>query len=124
MALHQLHLMEPDLEYRGKNWVECLEVLALNSHKIGITSRSDKFASLNQNLQFLAGEQNCDVIICAANEMMKGVKTLILDFQKEGWEIIRIQKYPVFFSRENKESQSRLNRQAADKIMEKFNQII
>jgi hypothetical protein len=124
LALHRLHLLEPELEYRGKNWVECLEVLVLNGRKIGITSRSDKFTSLSQNLLFLSGEQNCDVIICAANEMMKGVKNLISDFTEQGWEVIRIQKYPIFFSRENKESQSLLNRQAAEKLMEKFNQII
>lgn len=124
LALHQLHLMEPELEYRGKNWVECLEVLSLKSRRIGITSRSDKFSSLEQNLRFLAGEHQCDVIICAANEMMKGVKNLFLNLQEEGWELIRIQKYPVYFSRENKESQSRLNRQAAEKLIEKFHQII
>jgi hypothetical protein len=124
LALHQLHFLEPELEFRGKNWVECLEVLVLNGRRIGITSRSDKFSSLSQNLRFLSDEQNCDVIIFAANEMMKGVKNLISDFTEQGWEIVRIQKYPIFFSRENKESQSMLNRQAAEKLIEKFNQII
>jgi tRNA uridine 5-carbamoylmethylation protein Kti12 len=123
MALHQLHLMEPELEYRGKNWVECLEVLKLKEYKVGITSRSDKFSSLEQNLRFLSAEHNCDFIICAANEMMKGVKNLILDFAEHGWEIVRIQKYPIFFSRENKENQNRLNKQAAEKLVEKFNHI-
>lgn len=120
MALHQLHLLEPELEYRGKNWVECLEVLKLNDRRIGITSRSDKFSSLEQNIRFLSGEHNCDIIICAANEMMKGVKNLILELSEQGWEIIRIQKYPIFFSRENKENQNRLNKQAAEKLIEKF----
>ncbi len=123
LVLHQLHLMEPELEFRGKNWVECLEVLSLNSRKIGITSRSDKFGALQQNLDFLSKEYHCDVIFCAANEMMKGVKGLFQGYQEEGWLILRLQKYPVYFTRENKENQARLNFQAAEKLMEKFNSI-
>jgi hypothetical protein len=124
MLLHQIHLLEPDLEFRGKNWVECLEVLVLNDIRIGISSRSDKYNILEKNLLFLEEEHKCDVIICAANEMMKGVKGLLQDFQSRDWNIIRVQKYPVYFSRENKENQGRLNKLAAEKIAEKFHQIL
>jgi hypothetical protein len=123
MLLHKLHLLEPELEYRGKNWVECLEVLNLNGRKIGITSRSDKFSSLQQNLLFLSEEQQCDVIFLAANEMMKGVKELLLKFQQSEWQLTKVQKYPIYFTRENKDNQGRLNQQAAEKMMEKFNQM-
>ena len=123
MVLHKVHLLEPELEYRGKNWVECLEVLSLGSRRIGITSRSDKFSILAQNLRLLSDEYACETIFCAANEMMKGVKELFADFEAEGWKIIRVQKYPVYFTRENKDNQTRLNQQAAEKMMEKFNQI-
>ena len=123
MLLHKLHLLEPELEYRGKNWVECLEVLNLNGRKIGITSRSDKFSSLQQNLLFLSEEQKCDVIFLAANEMMKGVKELLLKFQQSEWQLTKVQKYPIYFTRENKDNQGRLNQQAAEKMMEKFNQM-
>jgi ABC-type multidrug transport system ATPase subunit len=122
MALHQLHLLEPELEFRGKNWVECLEVLLLHDKRIGVTSRSDKYSSLLQNIALLEEEHKCDVIICAANEMMKGVKELLQEYQNKGWQLTKVQKYPVFFSRENKENQSLLNQRAADKLIEKFNQ--
>lgn len=123
MVLHAIHLLEPELEFRGKNWVECLEVLLLDGLRIGITSRSDKFANLAQNLQFLSNEKSCDIIICTANEMMKGVKDLFLEFQTSDWEIVRVQKYPVYFTRENKDNQIRLNQAAAQKLMDKFNLI-
>ena len=123
MVLHEVHLLEPDLVFRGKSWVECLEILQLKDVKIGISSRSDKFTNLAQNLEFLASEHSCDIIICTANEMMKGVKELLLQYEKQDWEIIRVQKYPVYFSRENKENQSRLNQLAAQKLMEKFRQV-
>jgi len=123
LVLHKLHLLEPELEFRGKNWVECLEVLQIGERKIGITSRSDKFASLEQNLKFLIEDQQCNVIICAANEMMKGVKAFVQKMQENGWAINKVQKYPIYFSRENKENQQRLNMQAAEKIMEKYHQL-
>jgi hypothetical protein len=123
IVLHQIHLLEPELEFRGKNWVECLEVLSLRGQRIGITSRSDKYSMLEKNLHFFSAEQQCSIMICAANEMMKGVKALIQEYQNHGWEIIRVQKYPVYFSRENKENQSRLNKLASEKILEKFHQI-
>jgi hypothetical protein len=123
MVLHAIHLLEPELEFRGKNWVECLEVLLLDGLRIGITSRSDKYAILAQNLQFLSNEKSCDIIICTANEMMKGVKDLFLEFQTSDWEIVRVQKYPVYFTRENKDNQTRLNQGAAQKLIEKFNLI-
>ncbi len=124
MVLHGVHLLEPDLVFRGKSWVECLEILKLKDIKIGISSRSDKFANLAQNLEFLATEHGCDIIICSANEMMKGVKEMLLQYENQDWEIIRVQKYPVYFSRENKENQSRLNQMAAQKLVDKLHLIL
>jgi ABC-type multidrug transport system ATPase subunit len=123
IVLHQLHMMEPELEFRGKNWIECMEVLSTNGRRVGITSRSDKYATLKQNLDLLMNEHQCEVIICAANEMMKGVKELLIEFQANGWKLSKVQKFPLYFSRENKDNQGSLNQKAAEKIIEKFNQI-
>ena len=122
-VLYLLHEREPELEFRGKKWVECLEILRLKGVRIGISSRSDKFPDFRKNLDFILYEKKCDIGIVALNESMKGVPEVLEEFKNRDILIHKVQKYPIFCSRESKEQQHELNIKAANKVLNKFNEI-
>lgn len=115
-----LHSRDVTVHHRAKKWVECLEVLSFQGRKIGLTSRSDKFKELKLNLDFLLREMQCDVVVAAINEKMKGVKELLQEMEAEGYQIEFVHKYPIFQGRDSRDLQELANEKMANSILERM----
>jgi hypothetical protein len=104
--------------YKSKKWKECMEVHLLAGHKVGLSSRSDKFPIFRENFEFLSGQLQCAFIVCALNEKTKGMEDYMNALKLHDWEIFLIRKSPDFYDRVKKENQFFLNQTAAVKLLD------
>lgn len=117
------NLLHKDLQtliFKGKNWKECFEVHQLSGTLIGISSRSDKLSVIRENMEFLAQEKACQMLICAVNQTMKGLGDMLNDWEAAGWELKIIRKMPEFCNRIHREMHPFLNQKAAIRLLEEI----
>lgn len=109
--------------YRGKKWVECLEVFEKDGFRAGVTSRSDKFPMLVKNLEFLRDEWGCSLLIFAANRQTKGLMPYLAEQYQEGWTLHWLEKWPDFADRSQKDLHSRQNEAAALALLQRLGEL-
>jgi hypothetical protein len=110
--------------YRGKKWVECLEVFEHEGFRAGVTSRSDKFPILVKNLEFLRDEWGCRLLIFAANRQTKGLLPYLEAQCREGWTLQWLEKWPDFADRSQKDLHPRQNEAAALALLKQIGEIL
>jgi hypothetical protein len=119
-----LHKLDYQLLYKGKKWIECLEVLSYQGVRLGINSRSDKFGVVEKNLFFLSSEMECDWVFTAINEKTKGIIELMEKYKEAGWIVTQLDKFPRYCNRPQKELHMGLNLEAAKAIWDIFQQLL
>jgi hypothetical protein len=119
-----LHKLDYQLQYKGKKWIECLEVITHQGVTIGVNSRSDKFGVVEKNLAFLSEEMQCDWMFTAINEKTKGINELIEHYRQAGWVCIQLEKFPRYCNRPQKELHLALNLEAAKMVWDTFQQLL